>query len=74
LSKSKNIKQGLEIGPGDSVLVIGSDGKLKKIVVSGLSSEDPRTEGTKKVFEILKLFDPMAKVDTFDNTDRKRMN
>jgi hypothetical protein len=74
LSKNKNINKGFEIDPGDSVLVIGSDGKLKKLVVSGLNQRNPHTEGTKKVFEILQIFDPTAKVETFENADKRKIN
>ena len=74
MSKTKDINKGFEIAPGDSVIVIGDDGKLKKLVVSGISHKDPHTEGTKKLLEVLQIFDTKASVETFENADKRKMN
>lgn len=65
------IKEAIEIMPGDSVLVIGRDGKLKKLIMPELNTTSPHTPGSEKVLEILKMFDPTASLETFENNDRK---
>ena len=64
----------LEINPGDSVLVIGEDGKLKKLIMPEFRQELTRTAGTEKVLEILQIFDPNASLDTFEQIDKKKLN
>jgi len=64
----------LEIQPGDSVLVIGKNGKLKKLIMPEIKKNIPHTAGTEKVLEILKIFDPDAELETFENVDKKIIN
>jgi hypothetical protein len=68
------IKEELEITPGDSVLVIGSNGDFKKLIIPELNKNTPHTEGTEKVFKILKMFNPSANIETFENVDRRKLN
>lgn len=70
---NKNIK-GLEITAGDSVLVIGQNGKLKKLVMPELNSHTPSTPGSEKVFEILKIFDPELSIEAFENINKRNLN
>lgn len=64
----------LEIQPGDSVLVIGEDGKLKKLIMPEFRDQLTKTAGTEKVIEILKLFDPDAELKTFEQVDKNKLN
>lgn len=64
----------LEIVPGDSVIVIGEDGKIKKLIMPEMRENIPHTEGTEKVLEILQLFDPKASIETFENIDKGKLH
>lgn len=67
-------KDGLEITPGDSVLVIGKDGNIKKLVVPDMNRNMPHTLGTERLLEILKLFDPNANFEMFENIEKRKLN
>lgn len=69
-----DIDDTLEIQPGDSVLVIGEDGTLKKLIMPEIKKDVPHTPGTEKVLEIIKIFDPNAELKTFENVDKKTLN
>ena len=64
----------LEITAGDSVLVIGEDGKIKKLIMPEFREDLTQSEGTKKVMEILKMFDPNAELQTFEQIDKSKLN
>lgn len=64
----------LDIQAGDSVLVIGDDGKLKKLIMPEFRDQLVQTAGTEKVAEILKLFDPDAELETFERIEKSRLN
>jgi len=71
LSSQKNE---LEVMSGDSVLVIGKDGNLKKLVMPDMNKNTPHTAGTERVLEILKIFDPTANLEILENVDKGRLN
>jgi hypothetical protein len=64
----------LDITAGDSVLVIGEDGKLKKLIMPEFQENLTQTAGTEKVMEILKIFDPEAELETFEQIDKNKLN
>ena len=64
----------LEITAGDSVLVIGEDGKLKKLIMPEFRDKLTQTAGTKKVMEILKIFNPDAEIETFEQINKNKLN
>ena len=64
----------LDITAGDSVLVIGEDGKLKKLIMPEFRNDFTKTAGTEKVIEILKIFDPDAELQTFEQIDKNKLN
>ena len=64
----------LDITAGDSVLVIGEDGKLKKLIMPEFRENLTQSAGTKKVMEILKIFDPDAELETFEQIDKNKLN
>ena len=64
----------LVIEPGDSVLVIDNNGKLKKLIMPEFRDQLVQTAGTEKVAEILKLFDPDAELETFERIEKERLN
>lgn len=64
----------LEIQPGDSVLVVGENGKLKKLIMPEFRDQLVQTAGTEKVAEILKLFDPNAELKTFERIKKGKLN
>lgn len=72
--KLSDQNSGLEITPGDSVVVIGENGKLKKLVVPELNGKLPMTKGAEMLVEILKIFDPSCSIETFENIDKRKLN
>lgn len=64
----------LDITAGDSVLVIGEDGKLKKLIMPEFRDSLTHSAGAEKVIEILKLFDPDAELKTFEQIDKNKLN
>ena len=64
----------LDITAGDSVLVIGEDGKLKKLIMPEFRDNLTQSAGTEKVMEILKIFDPEAELETFEQIDKNKLN
>ena len=64
----------LDITAGDSVLVIGEDGKLKKLIMPEFRENLTQSAGTEKVMEILKIFDPEAELETFEQIDKNKLN
>jgi len=64
----------LDITAGDSVLVIGEDGKLKKLIMPEFREALTQSAGTEKVLEILKIFDPDAELETFEQIDKNKLN
>lgn len=64
----------LDITAGDSVLVIGEDGKLKKLIMPEFRQNLTQSAGTEKVMEILKIFDPEAELETFEQIDKNKLN
>lgn len=68
------INETLEIVPGDSVLVVDKEGKLKKLILPEFRDKLEQTPGTEKVLEILQLFDPEAKIETFENVDKGKLH
>ena len=64
----------LDITAGDSVLVIGEDGKLKKLIMPEFREDLTHSAGTEKVMEILKIFDPDAELETFEQIDKNKLN
>ena len=64
----------LDITAGDSVLVIGEDGKLKKLIMPEFRKNLTQSAGTEKVMEILKIFDPDAELETFEQIDKNKLN
>jgi hypothetical protein len=70
----KQLDDSLEINPGDSVLVIDENGKLKKLIMPEFRKNIPATAGTEKVLEILKIFDPNAELETFESVDKRTIN
>lgn len=64
----------LDITAGDSVLVIGEDGKLKKLIMPEFRDNLTQSAGTEKVMEILKIFDPDAELETFEQIDKNKLN
>jgi hypothetical protein len=70
LSKAE-IDDTLEIQPGDSVIVIKSDGTLGKVIMPEARNELDKTEGYLKVIEVLELFNPDASVELIKKTKTK---
>ena len=70
MSKAE-IDDTLEIQPGDSVIVIKSDGTLGKVIMPEVRNELDKTEGYLKVIEILELFNPNASVELIKKTKTK---
>jgi len=70
LSKAE-IDDTLEIQPGDSVIVIKSDGTLGKVIMPEVRNELDKTEGYLKVIEVLELFNPNASVELIKKTKTK---
>ena len=70
----KQLDDSLVIDPGDSVLVINEQGKLKKLIMPEFRDQLAQTAGTEKIAEILKLFDPDAELETFEQIDKNRLN
>ena len=68
------IEDTLDITAGDSVLVIGEDGKLKKLIMPEFRENITQSAGTEKVMEILKIFDPDAELETFEQIDKNKLN
>ena len=64
----------LDITAGDSVLVIGEDGKLKKLIMPEFRENLTQSAGTEKVMEILKIIDPEAELETFEQIDKNKLN
>ena len=64
----------LDITAGDSVLVIGEDGKLKKLIMPEFRENLTQSAGTEKVMKILKIFDPEAELETFEQIDKNKLN
>ena len=64
----------LDITAGDSVLVIGEDGKLKKLIMPEFRETLTQSAGTEKVMQILRIFDPDAELETFEQIDKKKLN
>ena len=64
----------LDITAGDSVLVIGEDGKLKKLIMPEFRENLTQSAGMEKVMEILKIFDPGAELETFEQIDKNKLN
>ena len=63
----------LEIQPGDSVIVIRSDGTIGKVIMPEVKNELDKTEGYLKVIEVLALFNPDASVELIRKT-KTRLN
>jgi hypothetical protein len=63
----------LEIQPGDSVIVIRSDGTIGKVIMPEVKNELDKTEGYLKVIEVLELFNPNASVELIRKT-KTRLN
>ena len=61
----------LEIQPGDSVIVIKSDGTIGKVIMPEVRNELDKTEGYLKVIEVLELFNPNASVELIKKTKTK---
>ena len=61
----------LEIQPGDSVIVIKSDGTIGKVIMPEVKNELDKTEGYLKVIEVLELFNPDASVELIRKTKKK---
>ena len=61
----------LEIQPGDSVIVIKSDGTIGKVIMPEVRNELDKTEGYLKVIEVLELFNPKASVELIKKTKKK---
>jgi hypothetical protein len=72
LNKAK-IDDTLEIQPGDSVIVIKSDGTIGKVIMPEVKNELDQTEGYLKVIEVLELFNPKASVELIKKT-KTRLN
>jgi hypothetical protein len=72
LNKSQ-IDDTLEIQPGDSVIVIKSDGTIGKVIMPEVKNELDKTEGYLKVIEVLELFNPKASVELIRKT-KTRLN
>lgn len=70
MSKAE-IDDTLEIQPGDSVIVIKSDGTLGKVIMPEVRNELDKTEGYLKVIEVLELFNPNAGVELIKKTKTK---
>ena len=70
MSKAE-IDDTLEIQPGDSVIVIRSDGTLGKVIMPEVRNELDKTEGYLKVIEVLELFNPNASVELIKKTKTK---
>ena len=70
MSKAE-IDDTLEIQPGDSVIVIKSDGTLGKVIMPEVRNELDKTEGYLKVIEVLELFNPDASVELIKKTKTK---
>ena len=70
MSKAE-IDDTLEIQPGDSVIVIKSDGTLGKVIMPEVRNELDKTEGYLKVIEVLELFNPNASVELIKKTKTK---
>ena len=70
MSKAE-IDDTLEIHPGDSVIVIKSDGTLGKVIMPEVRNELDKTEGYLKVIEVLELFNPNASVELIKKTKTK---
>jgi hypothetical protein len=73
LSK-KETSDRIEIYPGDSVVVIGQDGNLKKVIMPDINTSNPATKGEEKLLIILKLFDPTASIESFHNVNKGKLN
>ena len=73
MSKLKT-DHGLEIAPGDSVVIIGQNGNIKKLVVPEINSSTEHTLGTERLLEILKMFDPTVRIETLENIDKEKLN
>jgi hypothetical protein len=63
----------LEIQPGDSVIVIKSDGTIGKVIMPEVKNELDKTEGYLKVIEVLGLFNPDANIELIRKT-KTRLN
>ena len=63
----------LEIQPGDSVIVIRSDGTIGKVIMPEVKNELDKTEGYLKVIEVLGLFNPDANIELIRKT-KTRLN
>ena len=63
----------LEIQPGDSVIVIKSDGTIGKVIMPEVKNELDKTEGYLKVIEVLGLFNPDASIELIRKT-KTRLN
>lgn len=73
MSKTQ-IDDTLDILPGDSVLVIGADGTLKKLIMPELHGELENTLGKERVLEILQLFNPEAHIEVLGKYDKRKLN
>ena len=63
----------LEIQPGDSVIVIRSNGTIGKVIMPEVKNELDKTEGYLKVIEVLSLFNSDASVELIRKT-KTRLN
>lgn len=61
----------LDIEPGDSVIVIKSDGTIGKVIMPEIRNDLDKTEGYLKVIEVLELFNPNASVELIKKTRTK---
>lgn len=73
MSKIKT-SQGLEIVPGDSVVIIGQNGNIKKLVVPEINSNAEHTKGTLRLLEILQMFDPTVRIEILENINKEKLN
>ena len=71
---SKKIADMIEIELGDSLLVVGSNGKLKQLILPEYKDNIEESKGTKKVTEILELFEPNAGLKVYEQMNKRKMN
>ena len=64
----------IEIELGDSLLVVESNGTVKKLILPEYKDNIEESKGTKKVTEILELFEPNAGLKVFEQMNKRKMN
>ena len=70
----KEKDEGLTLYPGDSVLVIGEDGNLKKVIMPSINPAKTITPGEEKLLTILKMFDSSASLEAFHDVKGRKLN